>query len=85
MPESQTTLAEARALAELNEPLPEAFYIDRDGEVQFKPGPLAAARSEWFRTLSGFLALAGRVAPDETCANFARNLWDQTAEFTDGP
>ncbi len=40
----QTTLAEARALAAFNEPLPEAFYIDREGEVQFKPGPLAAAR-----------------------------------------
>ncbi len=34
----QTTLAEARAMADRNEPLPEQFYIDRDGEVQFKPG-----------------------------------------------
>ncbi len=33
-----TTLAEARAMADRNEPLPEAFYIDHDGEVQFKPG-----------------------------------------------
>jgi hypothetical protein len=31
------TLAEARAMAGRNEPLPEDFYIDRAGEVQVKP------------------------------------------------
>jgi len=35
---SQTTLAEARAMADRNEPLPERFYIDVDGTVQKKPG-----------------------------------------------
>ena len=31
------TLAEARIAADRNEPLPEAFYIDRNGEVALKP------------------------------------------------
>ena len=30
------TLESARLLADLNQPLPEAFYIDRNGEFQFK-------------------------------------------------
>ena len=31
-----TTLAEARAMAGRNEPLPESFYIDQNGDVQWK-------------------------------------------------
>lgn len=45
MPKPETTtLAEARAMALRNEPLPEEFYINKFAEVRFKPGRNLVAR-----------------------------------------
>ncbi len=40
MPDGTTTLAEARARADRNEPLPEEFYIDANARVQWKCCPI---------------------------------------------
>ena len=41
------------------------------------------AREHWFGAIQTFLEQMIEAAPDETCRTFARNLWDETAEFTD--
>lgn len=43
-----------------------------------------AKREEWFGEIQEFLEARMADAPDETCRTFASNLWNQTAEFTDG-
>jgi hypothetical protein len=35
---TDVSLDEARAMAAKNDPLPEEFFIDQNGDVQFKPG-----------------------------------------------
>ena len=55
------------------EPLPtQAAELQRD-----------FARERWFGEIQIFLERMAEAAPDETCRTFGRNLWDQTAEFTD--
>ncbi len=43
-----------------------------------------AKREEWLGELQGFLEVHMADAPDETCRLLASNMWDMTAEFTDG-
>lgn len=39
------TLEQARAMADRDEPLPESFYIDQNGDVQWKPGRVTTISS----------------------------------------
>jgi hypothetical protein len=41
------------------------------------------AREAWFGMIQEYLECRIQDAPDETCRTFARNLWNQTAQFTD--
>lgn len=44
---------------------------------------LRTQREDWFGRIQQFLEERIADAPDETCRAVARNLWQETADFTD--